>query len=238
VPLTSDSPVRRDRGGANAGMDMLQRLTDYDNKDSLVNRLRNARFKLFDERLKRLGNRRITVLDVGGYERFWINRGYHGRDGVEITLLNLQSEQTHYPNMRSVEGDACDLREFADRQFDVVFSNSVIEHLQTFDRQRAMAREVQRVGRYHFVQTPNRYFLIEPHYLLPCFQFLPRPVQRIILTRTPLSRGGRMSTRDASAMLDEIRLLSAREFQSLFPASRVYTERFLSLTKSFTASNL
>jgi hypothetical protein len=216
----------------------LRALTDYGDAASLVNRLRDRRLQFFDARLRALGLQRVSVLDVGGYERFWAVRGYGARQDVDITLLNLHAEHTTAPNMRSVAGDACDMRQFRDGQFDVVFSNSVIEHLHTFERQQAMAREVLRVGRYHFVQTPNRYFPVEPHYLLPCFQFLPRAVQHAVLTRTALSREGRLSSRDADAMLDEIRLLSRGEVARLFPGSRIYDERFMGLTKSFTAYTL
>lgn len=217
---------------------MLEKLTDYDNKNSLVNRLRNARFQFFDERLQALGSRRLTLLDVGGYEQFWVNRGYQSHPHLEITLLNLEEEPTHYANMKSVKGNACDMSEFGDRQFDIVFSNSVIEHLHSYASQQAMAQEVQRVGRYHFVQTPNRYFFIEPHYLLPWFQFLPRAQQRAILTKTSLSRFKRLSVQEATALMDEIRLLTAKELKALFPRSRMYKERFLGMTKSFTAHNL
>jgi 2-polyprenyl-3-methyl-5-hydroxy-6-metoxy-1,4-benzoquinol methylase len=219
-------------------MHMIRTLTDYENSQSFVNRLRNERHRFFDERLRALGQRKITILDVGGYERFWMTRGFEGRTDVDITVLNLEREPTHSPNIRSVAGDACDMHQFADHEFDVVFSNSVIEHLHTFENQRAMAREVQRVGRHHFVQTPNRYFIIEPHYLLPAFQFLPRPVQHGLLTRTSLSRSGRMAPSDADAMLAEIRLLSLAEVKALFPHSRIYSERLLGMTKSFTAYSL
>lgn len=77
------------------------------------------------------------------------------------------------PWIKSVVGDAARL-DYPHDAFDVVFSNSVIEHLGGVDAQRAMAREVQRVASLYYVQTPNRYFPIEPHFLFPCAQFLPR----------------------------------------------------------------
>jgi Methyltransferase domain len=217
---------------------MLTKLTSYEDTESFVNRMRNVRFRFFDERITALNHGHLTVLDVGGNEQFWVARGYQGRPGVHITVLNLEKEPTHYPNVTSVKGNACDLSEFADGQFDVVFSNSVIEHLYNYDAQQAMAREVQRVGKYHFVQTPNRFFFIEPHYLLPGFQFLPRAMQTAVLTKTSWSRQSRMDPADAEAILDEIRLLTEAEVRRLFPRSRIYKEKFFGMTKSFTAHNL
>jgi hypothetical protein len=215
----------------------LKLLADYDNRGSLANRFRNARFRFFEERLRAL-DRRVTVLDVGGRQDFWVARGYAGHPRVQITLLNLQAEPTHYANLRSIACDACDMRRFGDREFDVAFSNSVIEHLSTFARQQAMAREVQRVGRYHFVQTPNRAFFFEPHFLIPWFQYLPRRVQHGLLTRTSFTRFGRIGAGSAATLLDEIRLLSESEFRALFPRSRIYEERVIGMIKSFTAYDL
>ena len=63
-------------------------------------------------------------------------------------------------------------------------------------------------------------------------------MQRIVLTKTSLSRHSRMTAEEAAAILAEIRLLSEEEVRRLFPRSRIYRERFLGMTKSFTAHNL
>tara|TARA_R110002050_G_scaffold72996_3_gene157212 strand:+ start:238 stop:903 length:666 start_codon:yes stop_codon:yes gene_type:complete len=217
-------------------MSFINDLANYNNKNSLANRFRNKRFAFFEEQLKKLeGNQTITILDVGGTESFWVNRGYDKKPNVQITLLNLTKFDTHYPNMISVKGDACNLSEFKDNEFDLVFSNSVIEHLYTPENQIRMAEEVQRVGKNFYIQTPYKYFFVEPHYLLPYFQFLPKKAKVFILSKTKLSRGTKISTDEAKDQADQIILVSKKKMKELFPNSEIYKEKFLGMTKSITA---
>ena len=101
---------------------------------------------------------------------------------VEITLLNVRKVETRNSNFISVKGDASDLSEYKDKEFDIVYSNSVIEHLFTKENQKKMADEVRRVGKNYYVQTPNYYFPIEPHWLFPLYHFFPFGF-RVFLTR-------------------------------------------------------
>lgn len=179
----------------------------------------------------------INILDVGGLEEYWINMGLDNHINVHITILNLTAQPTKCSNINSVAGDATNLKEYKRDSFDVVFSNSVIEHLYNFQNQSKMSSEAIRVGKHFFVQTPNKHFFIEPHYLLPFFQYLPKRFRLFILTSTILSRGKKWAYSDATQYLDEIRLISRNEMKLLFPSSNIYEESFLGLTKSFTAHN-
>jgi len=69
----------------------------------------------------------FTILDVGGTESFWETVGMFDESAIEIVLLNLSASPVRHPQIRSVAGTAIDMSEFAENQFDVVFSNSVIE---------------------------------------------------------------------------------------------------------------
>ena len=120
--------------------------------------------------------------------------------------------------------------------FDIVFSNSVIEHVGGPDDWRRMADEIRRVGKSYFVQTPNRYFPIEPHYMFPFFQFLPLGVKAWLLENFALDWGGRAATHERALQLARgVELLPFREFSAMFPGAAIYRERVLGLTKSFTA---
>ena len=166
-------------------MRFLRRFADYRRPGSIANRLRQRRFALFEDLLAGQPEPR-RILDVGGTAAFWDSHGYASRPGTEIVLLNIVAAPSEHSNMVSVVGDAADMSAFADGEFEVVFSNSVIEHLETRERQTRMAREIQRVGRRYFVQTPNHRFPIEPHFLFPGFQFLPLRVRVELLRHVPL----------------------------------------------------
>lgn len=203
---------------------------------SLSHRLRQERFALFTKLTDRLP-RPLRVLDVGGTVEFWERRGWAGRDDVDITLVNLRAYETPHRNITSVAGDATDLSRWADRSFDIVFSNSVIEHLFTYDRQLAMAREVRRVGRAFWVQTPNYAFPIEPHFMvIPGWHWLPERVRVAILRRIRVGwRGPYPDREEARSKVREVRLMTRREVERAFPGARIVGEPFLGLTKSWVA---
>jgi 2-polyprenyl-3-methyl-5-hydroxy-6-metoxy-1,4-benzoquinol methylase len=202
---------------------------------SLGNYFRNKRFVFFENKLRKL-SKPIRILDVGGVEEFWANRNFVNKDDYQITCVNLKSFKPTSHNIKSAIGDATNL-DFSDNEFDVIFSNSVIEHLYTYENQVKMAKEVVRLGKHYFVQTPNKKFFIEPHYVVPFFQFIPRSMAYWILTKTRLSRGIKWDPKFANQYLDEIKLLTKREMRELFPGANIYCERFAGFTKSFTAHN-
>jgi hypothetical protein len=214
-------------------MQVLRRLADSRRPGSLANRFRQRRFALFESLIAGL-EPPIRILDVGGTPSFWENRGFVDRPGVTIVLVNLVEQETSHPSLRAVVGNAADLSEFDDHSFDVAFSNSVIEHLETLDRQHRMADELQRVARRYFVQTPNYFFPLEPHFLFPGFQFLPLRLRVALVRRFALGHYPRKPDRAAAeATVREIRLMTGSELRKAFPGGTLWRERILLLTKSF-----
>lgn len=201
----------------------------------ITNRMRRRRFLVFMELIRELP-RPLTILDIGGTESYWDEVGLQ-EAGLHIILLNLEQKQVNNSQLfSSVAGNATDLSNWSDKSVDLVFSNSVIEHLFTFDSQRQMAQEVQRVGKSFFIQTPNYYFPLEPHWLFPLFQFLPRS-WRIKLTQRA-SWGHMPKLTDpamAAKLVDEVRLLTSHEMSTLFPAASLYFEPWMGLKKSISA---
>jgi len=197
---------------------------------------RERRFKLFQKLINELP-RPIRILDIGGTQFFWEKMNFTGEPNIHFTLVNLYPQEAPGENFECVVGDATNLP-FEDKEFDIVFSNSVIEHLFTWENQVEMASEIRRVGNNYFVQTPNLFFPIEPHWLFPFFQFLPVFV-RVFLTQH-FDIGGYPKTNEKAAALrrvKEVRLLSKREMQKLFPDGECYKEKFMSMTKSIIMYN-
>jgi len=181
--------------------------------------------------------RETRVLDIGGTPDNWRLLAVEPR----LTLLNTPRAQAELgPAAIWVAGDGRDLP-FRDRAFDVVFSNSVIEHVGDGASQERFAREAQRVGRAFWVQTPNRWFPIEQHLFTPFIHWLPKRWQRAIVPRfnlwsalVPVSPERRRFYLEH--YLDEVRLLSCGELRALFPGARILRERFLGITKSLIAT--
>jgi methyltransferase family protein len=185
----------------------------------------NQFFALFTPSLE------VRVLDIGGTPQTWIGES-EGHAQFPVTLINIRSNgRIDTDRFTSMEGDATELP-FPDNAFDIVFSNSVIEHVGTWERQQAFAREACRVARKLWVQTPARSFPIEAHLLAPYIQYLPKSMQHRIVRWTPR---GLLTPDVVHEIVDEVRLLTYREVKILFPDCRILRERLFGLTKSYIA---
>ena len=216
---------------------MLFKANDYSNEAYIGSRFRRRRFQFFTQKLKNL-KKPVKILDIGGTVDFWLNQNFQTLRDVAITIVNLRVEGPGHPSIKVIAGDACHLHQFQDNEFDVAFSNSLIEHLFTLDNQRKMAKEAMRVAKHYFIQTPNKYFPIEPHFKFPLFQFLPDGLKLFLQTKTSIINGYRYEKEYAETIIKEIRLLSRADLSNLFPNSNLYVERCLGLSKSFIVHNL
>src|SRR4030095_2171936 len=162
--------------------------------------------------------RPLKILDAGVTESCWIQMGFTDPEDAEITILNIEEIKTSRPNFKFIQGDATDLGKFKDGEFDIVFSNSVIEHVGDPANMKKMAEEISRVGRSYFVQTPNYYFPIEPHFLFPFFQFFPKSLQVFLVNNFKLGWFEKMGSNEAALeVIDSVHLLKLRELTKLFP---------------------
>jgi hypothetical protein len=180
--------------------------------------------------------RDTRVLDVGGTIDIWRLAPVMPR----LIFLNQARARYEIGSAEAVVlGDGTSLP-FADQSFDLVFSNSVIEHVGNRAQQARFAAEIARVGKQYWVQTPNRYFPLEQHLWTPFVHWLPRRWQAAMLPRFSVWRALTRVTPEqrefyVSHYLDSIRLLGAADVRALFPGATLLRERFLGWTKSLIA---
>ena len=138
------------------------------NPFSYSSKLRRDRFNKFVKILAL--NQDTRILDVGGTADIWLGSGFE----KNVTILNIGSNNSSTTNIKFVQGDACNIEMFQDKEFDVIYSNSVIEHVGDLNRQQLFAHEIKRVTKKYWIQTPYKHFPIEPHFLFPFFQYFPQ----------------------------------------------------------------
>lgn len=176
----------------------------------------------------------VKILDIGGTENYWIQMGAAGNQDYYITVLNPQPIKTTYDNITFNAGDARDLSRFKTDEFHVIFSNSVIEHVGSFVDQKKMAEEIIKHCTKFYVQTPNYYFPMEPHFLFPFFQFLPMKMKVFLVRNFRLGWFQKQkSVVEAERLISSIRLLKQNELAALFPGAKIQKEKLFFLTKSF-----
>jgi hypothetical protein len=216
---------------------------NYRSKKSFVSRLRLKRF----ERIKKIiidcyaKYGKVDIIDIGGTKMYWdlvTDKSFLVENKCKVSIINLPSSMALPENDEVFcyfEGDGCNLCDFSNKQFHIAHSNSVIEHVGNDVNRKKIASEIKRVSEKYYIQTPNFWFPIEPHFLTPFFHWLPKSariklVQHFKLGWYPKAK----NKRQAREFIDECNLLSKKSLIKLFPKATVYKERlFLVFIKSW-----
>jgi hypothetical protein len=170
------------------------------------------------------------IIDLGGTPFMWELIPHD----FDVTLVNLEvsdsaRKMTRY---KHVEGNACDLSSIPDRSYDIVFSNSVIEHVGDADAQARFAGEARRLAPSYWVQTPSPRFPIEAHTGVPFYW------RRSEASRKKLISQWRSKLPVWADMIEGTRVLSRERMSELFPDATLYFERIAGLEKSIAAYRL
>ncbi len=164
------------------------------------------------------------VLDVGGTLFNWTLIPTR----PEVLFVNVNIPQGT-DAARCIVADACALP-FKDQSFDIVYSNSLVEHLGSDIRQQLFAEEVQRVGHSYYVQTPNRWFPVEPHLLTMFIHWGPARMRNRLWRW--FSFRGVMAPQECRDIMKSLHLLTVSEMRVMFPDAKIWRERFFGLCKS------
>ncbi|VBA58123.1 hypothetical protein LAUMK191_04377 [Mycobacterium attenuatum] len=175
----------------------------------------------------------MRVLDLGGTPESWRMAPVLPKS---VTAVNLLPQESSIDGVVAIQGDACDLPSaVAGDRFDLVYSNSLLEHVGGHARRQRLADHIRSLADRHWVQTPYRYFPIEPHWLFPGIQWLPYEAR--VQISMHWNRGYiRTHTREeAQEQVDEIDLIGISQMRRYFPSSTIWYERFGGLIKSLVA---
>lgn len=158
------------------------------------------------EKLEKILDVGVTADSDAAYSNFF-ECFYPYKD--RITALSDQEAsalENIFPGLKFVQGDGCDLP-FGDKEFDLVFSSAVLEHVGSFEQQKKFVAEAVRCSnKYVFLTTPNRYHPFEFHTYWPFLHWLPKKWHRAILKAAGL---------DYLSREENLNLLDRRTLQSI-----------------------
>lgn len=203
-----------------------------DSPDSLGWRQRETRALWLAETFPDLPQ--MSVIDLGGRIGPWKRAPVRPK---HVHVVNLEPPPAEIPEWAEVDhGDACSLpAHIAGRRYDLVYSNSVIEHVGGHERRERFAEAVHQLADAHWVQTPYRYFPIEPHWMAPGMQFLPVLARAEYGRRWPLAYTTGGTREEAVKRVLRIELLDRTQMRHYFPTSVLRAEKVYGMPKSLIA---
>lgn len=220
---------------------VARKISNYEDPDSIGSKFRAKRIEpfllLLAETYEQHGC--VKIIDMGGTRTYWniIAGDILTKYNVSITLVNLpgSNQPVDEGRFKYVEGDCCDLS-FGDKSFHIAHSNSVVEHVGDWEKMTRFAQEVSRIAPAYFVQTPNFWFPIEPHCMVPFFHWLPRPMRVYLIMKMNIGSWSKRDSVDlAVRAIDSAQLLNKSMFRELFKDASHRTERFIFFPKSLIA---
>jgi hypothetical protein len=234
-------------------MTFLKKYANVFDEHSYANTLRKKRFAVFFAILENQINTKIhsaglsktiTILDIGGTYNYWKQMGmdqivqrYKSTIDIRVILLNIQEEkQEQFPRYISHMQQNVLLVKKRIPNVDILFSNSVIEHVGNVNKQQQFTQYIRSYNKPYYVQTPNKYFIIEPHTLVPGFALLPVRIKVWLVQQMSLGWIAKQkSKRRAEKTIQQLQLLTKKEFSQLFFDAQIDTEKWCGLAKSFIA---
>ena len=182
-----------------------------------MNNFRKKRFAQFINLLE--VDNKSRIIDFGGLPYDWISIGFSG-EVLCVSMSRIKEGEwgegnIQYKRMNLLENT------FKDNEFDICYSNSLIEHV-GIENQQKIANEIMRISNKYWVQVPYRYFLLEPHYRFPFFHELPLKLKHLIARKwTPYF----VKKNYYLDEVDSMYLPKYDEYKKLFNNGRVIKEK-------------
>lgn len=175
---------------------------------------RNGKMDLFYNLLS--PKKTDKVLTLGEGTGGFFTRKYLYKKNIlacDLSKNYLKQLKKNFPDVKTKVIDLEEKLPFKDNEFDIGFSNAVIEHL---ENQEQFASEVQRVCKNYFISCPNKMFPFEMHYRLPFFQFVGEKQQKWLVKRFKLGNYD-------DGVWEKILLPTKKSMKKWFTQGKVFT---------------
>jgi len=220
-------------------MKFLKNIASSNNAGNFSSKLRRKRFNLFQQYIEKSELKNPKIVDVGGTKVYWEQINNYFNSSYSPVIINISKNELLESNYSGIVGDGKFLSFIKDNIFDIAYSNSVIEHLLTFEEQIEMTKNIRRVAKYYFIQTPAFIFPLEPHFLFPFFHWLPKKIRIWLVTHFNLGWFKKcVNKNDAEILVNSIRIVMKNELKILFSGAQILTEKFLMIPKSYLITNM
>lgn len=175
-----------------------------------------AREKMFNMFMKRMNPTPfLSVIDIGVTpdetlpESNFFEKLYPYKS--QITAASIENAvflENIYTGLKFVQTNANEKLPFENNQFDILFCSAVIEHVGDYESQKEFIAECLRVSKAFFLTTPNRFFPMDFHTLIPIVHWFPQKLHQTILRKVGLNFWSETAN---------LNLLTPKELKSLFP---------------------
>jgi hypothetical protein len=179
---------------------------------------------------------RLRIIDIGGTVPFWEDWWkLTDADRLDVTLINIHATDVSvrgrtpkYKCITDVNRDATTLTANDFQHFDVVFSNSFFEHLANLEARALLAASILASGVPFFIQVPNKYSPVDPHFPFapPFFAAYPTSIRTRLCTLSSFGSGWRAPSLAAARKAAQFyNPLGPRDMRKLFPGAIIAIER-------------
>jgi hypothetical protein len=141
---------------------------------------------------------------------------------VGVDLLPPEKIQIKHPGFSYIQQDARDLSRFRDREFELLVSFGMLEHVTDPDIYRRVVAEIIRVAQQYILVVPAKYALLEPHFGFPFFPVYPYFIQKGLVKLLNLSDARKDLKKDPDFIRKRLVWRSNAQLRKDFPGSRIY----------------
>lgn len=200
----------------------------------IMNDARNQFFNIL--KIKTQYSKKKTIIDIGttpsldDEQNIMLSKIKNNKNITCLSNLDCKILLKKYPNIkRIIIGDGRN-NKLPNNSFDIVHSNATIEHVGSYNNQLLFIKECTRIAKkYVFIQTPNRFYPLDPHTILPLIHWLPKNIHRKILKFIRL---------DFYSLEKNLNLLSISDLRNLCNKLRLINYEIIEYRLFFMVSNL